>query len=104
MPWKLVFFLLALILAALFIGFNLDNRCDVSLIFHVFRDVPVFVSLLFAYVAGALGVLPFLFGFLRSRRKRERNSQSSVRTSSRASASPARDANPKGSRNVYDID
>lgn len=121
MPWKLFFFLLALTTAALFIGVNLDNRCDVSVLVHTFRDVPVFVSLLFAYVAGALSVIPFLFGFLRSRRKRERAGKGADRTrgawirpresagndpASRARGKPsARNASRDSmSRNVYDID
>lgn len=62
MPWKLVVFLISLVLAAFFIGFNLDNRCDVSLVLYTFKDVPIFVSLLFAFVAGALAVIPFLIG------------------------------------------
>lgn len=61
MPWKLISFLLTLIVAALFIGFNLENRCDVSFIFHVFKDVPIFVSLLFSYVVGAITVIPFFW-------------------------------------------
>ena len=56
MPWKLVSFLFILIIVTLFIGFNLDNRCDVSFIVYTFHDVPIFVSLLFAYVAGAVTV------------------------------------------------
>jgi uncharacterized integral membrane protein len=70
MPWKLVSFLTTLVLAAFFIGFNLENRCDVSLVFYVFKDVPIFVSLLFAFVAGSLAVIPFIVGSkLRSRHR-----------------------------------
>lgn len=62
MPWKLVSFLTVLIICTLFIGFNLENRCDVSFIFYTFKNVPIFVSLLFAYATGAISVLPFFFG------------------------------------------
>jgi hypothetical protein len=75
MPWKLILFLFNLILATLFIGFNLDNRCDVSLLFRTFEDVPVFVSILFAYVAGALSVIPFIIGY-RSAQKRKKTASS----------------------------
>lgn len=67
MPWKLAVFLATLLCATLFIGFNLENRCDVSWIFGTFRDVPIFVSLLFAFTAGVLASVPFK---LRSRRDR----------------------------------
>ena len=62
MPFKLIGFLLLLIVAIFFIGFNLDNRCDVSVLFHTFKDVPIVLSLLAAYVLGSLSVIPFLFG------------------------------------------
>ena len=67
MPWKLVVFLCTLIVCTLFIGFNLSNTCDVSFVFYTFHSVPIFVSLLFAYSAGAITVIPF---FLASRKKR----------------------------------
>lgn len=62
MLFKLIFFLLFLVIALFFIGFNLENRCDVSIVFHTFPDVPVVLSLLAAYVIGAFSVVPFLFG------------------------------------------
>ncbi len=60
MSLKLLSFLSSLVLITLFIGFNLDNRCDVSFIFYTFRDVPIFVSLLFAFLCGSIAVLPFV--------------------------------------------
>ncbi len=60
MPWKLIAFLAILFAITFFIGFNLDNRCDVSFVFYQYKNVPVFVSLLVAYLAGAVSVLPFL--------------------------------------------
>ena len=59
MPWKLIGFLTVIVLITFFIGFNLDNRCDVSLVFYTFHDVPIFVSLLVAYVCGAITLIPF---------------------------------------------
>jgi len=60
MLFKLFFFLLFLVVALFFIGFNLENRCDVSFIFYTFPDVPVVLSLLTAYVVGAFSMIPFL--------------------------------------------
>lgn len=89
MPWKLVAFLSALIVAAFFIGFNLDNRCDVSLIFYAFRDVPICVSLLVAFVAGSIAVIPF---FVAGRN----------RTKSPRGGSAARRSGPSRSSSDYD--
>lgn len=83
MPWKLVSFLCALILITLFIGFNLENRCDLSFVFYTFRDVPIFVSLLFAFVAGAVTVIPF---FLVSRSSRNRKNGGKSAGNGKASA------------------
>lgn len=58
MSFRLFMFILFLILMTFFIGFNLDNRCDVNLIFYTWRDVPVFISVLVAFLCGALAVLP----------------------------------------------
>jgi len=63
MPLKLISFLVVLLAITFFIGFNLDNRCDVSFVFYKYTDVPIFVSLLFAYAAGAITLIPFFFGF-----------------------------------------
>jgi hypothetical protein len=79
MPWRLLAFLFVLLAITFFIGFNLDNRCDVSFIFYKYADVPIFVSLLFAYAAGALTVLPF---FLASGKKRRGKDASGGRKSS----------------------
>ncbi len=69
MPFKLIGFLIVLLVAIFFIGFNLDNRCDVSVVLHTFEDVPIVLSLLAAYVLGSFSVIPFLLG-----RRRKKNS------------------------------
>lgn len=62
MPGKLFYFVSILIALVLFIGFNLNNHCDISVIFYVFKDVPIFLSILFAFILGNIAVVPFLFG------------------------------------------
>lgn len=106
MPWKLVSFLFILILATLFIGFNLENRCDVSFIFYTFKDVPIFVSLLFAYVAGALTVIPFFWAH-----RMQKNRRSAASAASKGSLPGKKGKTAAGARNRspsysgdYDID
>jgi uncharacterized integral membrane protein len=70
MPWKLIGFLTVLLLVTFFIGLNLDNRCDVSLIFYTFRNVPVFISLLLAYACGVITLIPFYIVALSKARKK----------------------------------
>ncbi|NMA56488.1 MAG: hypothetical protein GX955_03380, partial [Treponema sp.] len=54
MPWKLMGFVALLVFATIFIGFNLEHRCDVSIGFTTFKDVPIFLSLLIAFALGVL--------------------------------------------------
>ncbi len=85
MPFRLVTFLAFVVLLALFLGFNLENRCDVSVVFHTFRDVPVVISLLFAFAAGAVSVVPLLFSS--RRRKNRQPSAKERRAADKAAAS-----------------
>lgn len=42
----------------MFIVNNLQNVSDVSVVFYTFKDVPVFLSIVFGFVLGALTVMP----------------------------------------------
>lgn len=57
---KLIFFIIVLVGFALFMSFNVEHRCDVSLVFYTFQAVPITLSLLFAFACGALTALLFL--------------------------------------------
>jgi len=59
-PWKMIFFLVVLAVVVFFAGFNITNVSDISFGFHKFVDVPIFVSLSIAFIAGALIMLPFM--------------------------------------------
>ena len=69
MPGKLVYFIIVMLMLVLFMGFNLSNRCDISVIFYVFKDVPIFLSMLFAFL---LAVLPFLISSRHKMKKAEK--------------------------------
>jgi uncharacterized integral membrane protein len=68
MPWRMIGLVLLLVLVAAFATLNLSNRTDISLGLHVFREVPIFLSLLVAFLAGILVMVPFTVG--RGRRTR----------------------------------
>jgi uncharacterized integral membrane protein len=59
MPWKMLFFVVFLVLMAVFIGFNIENTCNISIVFYTFHDVPIFMSLIFAFAIGVLVMVPF---------------------------------------------
>lgn len=68
-PWRMIGFLLGLGILAGFAAVNIEHRSDVSFGFFVFSDVPVFLSILVAFIAGALFVLPL--ALRRGRRMRD---------------------------------
>jgi len=57
MPWKLVLSIAVLSIALIFIGFNTDNRCDISLVFVKLKAVPVVITMLSFYLLGLLTAL-----------------------------------------------
>jgi uncharacterized integral membrane protein len=61
MPFKMIGTVIILVLLSLFIGFNIDNRCNVWL-FHTFENVPVFITILVSFLAGLVVMIPFMFG------------------------------------------
>lgn len=79
-PWRLVFGLVLLVLVALFSGFNLA-AVDISVGFHTFGGVPLFLALIVAFIAGALVMLPF--AFTRRRRKAASEAQRALRDRAR---------------------
>lgn len=59
MPWKLVGFIICLVLGTCFAGYNLGNNCNISFGFHTFENVPIFFSLIVAFSCGVVVTLPF---------------------------------------------
>jgi uncharacterized integral membrane protein len=75
MPWRLVGFILGSLVFLAFIVFNLDNRCDVSVGFYTFSQVPVFLTALFTLVLGMILAIPLVIS-LRSRLRRSDREES----------------------------
>ena len=56
----------------LFIVFNLENKCDISVIFKKISDVPVYLIAFFSFVLGMISTLPFILNYqFRKERKDE---------------------------------
>ena len=62
MPWRLVVFIVILGLVVVFAGFNISNVSDVSFGFYKATDVPIFISLFFAFLIGVIIMVPFAVG------------------------------------------
>jgi hypothetical protein len=72
MPWRLLIFIAAGAVLLGFIGYNLENRCDVSLGFHTFHQVPVFLSTLSAFVLGMALAFPLAVSFRSGARRKKK--------------------------------
>jgi uncharacterized integral membrane protein len=59
MPFRLFFLAVVMVLLVAFIGFNIENRCDVSFAFYTLEDVPVVVTILSSFALGLVAALPF---------------------------------------------
>lgn len=97
MSWKLLAFIVIMALVLIFIGFNLDNRCDISIVFVTFHAVPVVITILGAYLLGLVSALVLSIG---RRRKvaavaRNRSPQRAGHGRSGDTAAPAPDQSSK---------
>jgi len=61
MPWRLIGTIAVLAVLLVFIGFNVENTCNLSLIFHTFENVPVYLTVFISFILGLLFSLPFFF-------------------------------------------
>ncbi len=61
MPIKLILSICLVVIVTVFTGFNLNNKTDVWLFFHTFKEAPVYMVILISFVTGVLVTLPFTF-------------------------------------------
>lgn len=88
MPWRLLIVLVILVLVALFATFNL-NRVDVSVGFHIFKEIPLFLALMFSFILGALLMLPFAVRGMRRVKKAEKVQQTEEEPHDKEEDAPA---------------
>lgn len=73
MPWRLLVLIVVFGILLGFIGFNLNNTCDLSLGFKVFEGVPVYLTVFASFMLGMVSSLPFLIlGSLKKKMKKEK--------------------------------
>jgi uncharacterized integral membrane protein len=76
MIFRLVLYILLLILVATFIGLNWQNGSDVDFWFGGkarISDVPVCISMLAAYILGVISVVPFIIKRLLRQKRKEKH-------------------------------
>ena len=70
--------ILSLVVLAFFVGFNLDNKCNVNVLVHTFQNVPVFITIIISFVVGVLFTMPFAFSYKSQKKKESKNNQVQV--------------------------
>lgn len=70
--------ILSLVVLAFFVGFNLDNKCNVNVLVHTFQNVPVFITIIISFVIGVLFTMPFAFSYKSQKKKEAKNNQVQV--------------------------
>lgn len=101
MPWRMLLFLVVLALVVVLLAANLENRASFSFVLRGLQleQVPVFLALLVAFIAGALTMLPFTIGRRQPRARKDRQAAAGQESSERppgpepaAPIAPPRDA------------
>ncbi|GAB1481586.1 hypothetical protein MASR2M78_04010 [Treponema sp.] len=62
MPWRLVSAILILVFIVGFIGFNLENSCDLSFGFQTLTAVPVYLTVFSSFALGLCASIPYIVG------------------------------------------
>ncbi|AEF86003.1 conserved hypothetical protein [Treponema primitia ZAS-2] len=75
MPWRLIGLVLILVIFLVFIGLNLDNRCDISFGFSTLPAVPVYLPIFASFVFGLLCSIPFAVSMELRRAKKNKEAK-----------------------------
>ncbi len=75
MPVRLIGTIILLLIVTIFAGANLDNRCNINFIFRTVQNVPVFLTAVVSFLAGAIIMIPFTF---RCRKNKKENPEKKV--------------------------
>lgn len=68
---RLIGTIIIIVIMAFFVGFNLDNKCNVNLLFKTFENVPVFITIMISFAAGIIFTLPVALSFRHKKAKKD---------------------------------
>ena len=68
---RLIGTIIIIVIMAFFVGFNLDNKCNVNPLFKTFENVPVFITIMISFAAGIIFTLPVALSFRHKKAKKE---------------------------------
>ena len=89
---KLIIGIVLLVFTVFFVGFNLDNRCDVNLLFYTFKNLPVFYTILISFVLGVFVTIPaFLLSLKKDKKNKTQKPLSFSKNSKKSAETPKKD-------------
>jgi hypothetical protein len=71
MPWRLIGFIIIFAIFLVFIAFNLQNTCNINLIFRVFPEVPVYLTAFSSFILGMFCAIPFILSIRKKKDGKE---------------------------------
>ncbi|MDR1929511.1 MAG: hypothetical protein LBQ44_02670 [Treponema sp.] len=106
MPTRLIGLIVILTLLLVFIGFNLDNRCDISFGFAKFPDVPIYLTVFASFMLGMfLSLIFFLFKAIGGKDKKPARPRGGRYAGGGSGGDSGReDTLPRGNDGPYGID
>jgi uncharacterized integral membrane protein len=102
MVLRLLGFIIILVVFLLFIGFNLENRCDIQFWFTkeaIFSGVPVYITAFVSFIAGMLCALPIMVLVHLNKKKQAKRMDSQAATPKKQGKRPSPDTD--GTRADY---
>lgn len=93
--------LIVIILVTLFAGFNMNSTCNINLLYRTFENVPVFLALIIAFVAGVIVALPYVFLKRHSHKHKEKHAVPPANEN--VVPSPAVATTPKQKKNFFNF-
>ena len=72
---RLIIFIIIIVLLLAFIILNIDNKCDISLGFRAFKEIPIFITAFFSFLLGLLFSIPLAFSLGRNRKNASHNTK-----------------------------
>jgi uncharacterized integral membrane protein len=100
MPWRLILFVLCLVLFAVFSVLNAGSRCTINYVIGKV-EVDVVIALVVSFTAGVLVTLPFVF--LRRIKAAKKSEQAKPAKLSRAEKQAAKRARSKHDEDVPEL-
>lgn len=100
MPWRFLGYIIISVVFLFFIGFNLDNRCDISFGFTVLTGTPVYFTVFGSFMLGLICAIPVMI----SARFKKPKKQPGKKRGKRGELKETLEDSPHANDGTYGID